>query len=353
MATQLVTSGDNIDVALELFEKGIAKESIGKFSDAILLYREAFKLNEKVDKVYRNRLSMQKDHDHSNDSPLMRNPELLGQKLNRLSLTDDGETSVSQVRHDDGEPTNDQEGAEVEGCPLLELLTDDVLIHILKYLAMARAPDWVSLARSNKRLAHLGFDTSSLWRDLSLDIYSTVYPSISKKEIEFQSHNIYKGWKDMYFKKPFLKFGGVYISICTYLREGSSAHSLSWTNPIHIITYYRYLRFFKSGTCLRLLTIAEPHEVVPKFTKDWKENGLKDVFNGFWTLEEDGKLTIEGEGVVKDCQFTQELRVSGRRHNQLKWISSYCINAENVQTFFSLSKEKWFAFSRVKSWPIE
>lgn len=349
----------DVEKALELFEAGIEKEHIGKMSDAVQFYRRAFKIHDAVDKVYRERVHAKYQKQQRAQQEHLEKQRKVLAGLKKLSVkNNESQQDLDQLQDASQlELTEEEEAALIDShCPLLEYLPNDVFVHILKHLALGRAPDWVSFSLTCKRLAHLGFDTSSIWEALSVDVYRTVYPSLIRSELDHQAHTEFSGWKNMYFKKPFIKFGGIYISVCTYLREGSAADSISWSNPIHMITYYRYLRFFKSGTCLRLLTVSEPHEVVPKLTEDWKKNGLQDVYNGFWSLEEDGKLTIEGEGVIPNFQFTQELKVANagrRKHNHLKWIRSFCINQDNVESEFLLRHEKPFAFSRVKSYALE
>lgn len=50
-------------------------------------------------------------------------------------------------------------------------------------------------------------------------------------------------WRRCYIEHPRLRFDGCYISVVTYLRRGESN---SWYAPSHIITFYRYLRFYAS-----------------------------------------------------------------------------------------------------------
>lgn len=347
---------DNIVLALELFEKGTDKEHIGKLSEAIEFYREAFKLHSTVDKVYREKLTKQKQKEDDMKKLERRvRKKLIISKNVRLdksqekTTTDDSEKAgVVELE----EPA--EEDQKVEPCLLLEYLHDDVLVYLLKYMALhGFSPEWINLSLTCRKLANAGLESSDIWKSLCLQAYKTSYQSLqSNKRIGLLASDSYDGYRDMYFKKPFMMFGGVYISICTYLREGSSHETLSWTNPIHMITYYRYIRFSVTGRCMRLLTVAEPQDVIPKFTPDWQANGLKDVHMGFWSLEDDGTLIIEGEGSVENCQFTQILKVSNagrRKHHQLKWVRSYFHNSEGAENEFSLKNEKWFTFSRVKS----
>lgn len=321
---------DSINVALELFEAAIEKESIGKFSDAVLYYRRAFKLHHTIDKVYRE---------------TQFNKEKTAEAEEKLA----GEFKGLAIKQTPEESEDLESEEEVDTySPILELLTDDALVHMLRFLAVVDPPTWMSLSLSCKRLAGLGFD-SSVWQNLAINTFSP-----SKEWLTKHVDEHYMGWKDMYSKRPFIKYNGIYISTCTYLREGSVADSISWSNPIQMITYYRFIRFFKSNRCLRLLTVTEPGEVVPKLTKNWASTGLKGVHEGTWRLNEDsGELSISGEGSVPNYVFIQEFKVasgSRRKHNQLRWVTSSCIDARGEQSEFNLRNERHFVFSRVKSY---
>ena len=79
----------------------------------------------------------------------------------------------------------------------------------------------------------------------------------------------YPTYAHMFHHRPRLRFAGVYISTVNYPRPGaSSPNQVSWTTPVHIVTYYRYLRFFRDGTAISLLTTSEPIDVVHYLTKE-------------------------------------------------------------------------------------
>lgn len=52
----------------------------------------------------------------------------------------------------------------------------------------------------------------------------------------------------MYTERPHLRYGGVYVSRNTYIRVGIM--NLDCRNPVHLVVYYRYFRFFEDGTVL-------------------------------------------------------------------------------------------------------
>lgn len=93
----------------------------------------------------------------------------------------------------------------------------------------------------------------------------TPFPS----DIPTQLPSPLSSWSEVFHTFPRIRFTGIYISTVNYTRAGAaSAYSnVSWNSPIHIVTYYRYLRFYPDGTVIYILTTVEPMEVVPHINK--------------------------------------------------------------------------------------
>lgn len=76
-------------------------------------------------------------------------------------------------------------------------------------------------------------------------------------------------WSQVFQTFPRIRFTGIYISTVNYSRPGgASAFRTTWNSPIHIVTYYRYLRFYSDGTVISLLSTTEPIDVVPHISKE-------------------------------------------------------------------------------------
>lgn len=77
-------------------------------------------------------------------------------------------------------------------------------------------------------------------------------------------------WSEVFQSYPRIRFTGIYISTVNYTRPGatSSYQNVSWNSPIHIVTYYRYLRFYSDGSVVSLLSTTEPVDVVPHISKE-------------------------------------------------------------------------------------
>jgi len=201
---------------------------------------------------------------------------------------------------------------------------------------------------------------------------------------------VYPNYRALFRSRPRIRFNGCYISTVNYIRPGaSSPTSISWNSPIHIVTYYRYLRFFRDGTCVSLLTVTEPAEVVPYLVHEHMHNNhsgnlpsavMKDALAGRWRLsgpavpsvpiscssdagiieqegkaEAEGTLHIETAGVTPRYMYRMALLLvsAGRaaRNNKLAWKGYWSYNRlTDDWAEFGLKNYRPFYFSRVKSY---
>lgn len=334
------------------------------------------------------------------------------------------------------------EGVPAPPCPMASL-PDEILVHILRDVAVSDIASFVRLARVCKRLAYLVTTENQIWRrvclgpefgfggmhyrwqtavtwgpldaeeneaissgpNLSLPtpepasklqhaahdlVPLTPTERAAREHAEKQSatltllHSTYaSSWQRMFRARPRLRFGGCYISTVNYLRSGqASANATTWHSPVHIVTYYRYLRFYRDGTCLSLLTTAEPAEVVHHLSREalllhrpaaqahLPSVVMQNAYKGRWRLgrpsdtaeeagegEADGDVFIETEGVGK---YLYRLDLSlgsagkhGPRNNKLVWRGFYSYNRlTDDWAEFGLKNYKPFYFSRVRSYGI-
>lgn len=70
----------------------------------------------------------------------------------------------------------------------------------------------------------------------------------------------------MYTERPRVWFNGCYISKTSYLRYGERSFQDQFYRPVHLIEYYRYVRFFPDGTALMLTSPDEPAQTVGKLS---------------------------------------------------------------------------------------
>jgi F-box protein 9 len=211
-------------------------------------------------------------------------------------------------------------------------------------------------------------------------------PPMPTELTQFLVPSVYPTYRTLFQRRPRIRFSGCYISTVNYTRAGqSSPTSITWNTPIHIVTYYRYLRFLRDGTCISLLTTSEPADVVPYlYTEHMHKNHstlpsavMKDALLGRWRLtgpglpislpttsssnaelaerEREGTVVVETAGVTPKYTYKMLLRLSnaGRsaKNNKLTWQGYWSYNRlTDDWAEFGLKNDRAFYWSRVKSY---
>lgn len=330
----------NAEVAISYWEKGVQKEKDGSMNDAIKFYREALKTNEGVEKLYRKKLF--EEHE-------------LEKRLEQLRLDSIDSKTSTGLPEDQTEA--DEDDSLRDPCWLLDILPPDVLSRIVQYVVLDSGESWVHLSLTCSVFNRLCFHEMNPYKTFAHLIYPKQHydeigmdlngiSNIGVWEKEFWGINYHKMLKE----RPYVKFEGIYISVVNYLRYGASEEgSRSWLNPIQMVTYYRYFRFYPDGSCLRLLTTDEPSMVVSHFSRETPPRNSEMCR---WSLGFEhgfGHLTITRSS--SKYSFVEELQIKDQGtkiHQRLKWLSSVVIDKEGEATECSMKKEKPFFFSRVK-----
>ncbi|KAI1401448.1 hypothetical protein F4819DRAFT_328774 [Hypoxylon fuscum] len=401
--------------ALDFYEKAVEKETTGKLGDSLQLYRKAFRMDDNVDQSYRNKhfpgrwtkptqqvnpsnapVTVPNTAHHSLEGPTLSLPDLI--------------TSFSALRIEGSPP--ECEGVAPPPCPISEL-PDEILVHILRDVAIADVGDFVRLAQVCKRLAYLVATEDQIWRRVCLgaevgfggmhyhwqrgiaweplDHDAASLEELARRRHEESRaatnvflHKLYKSsWQAMFRRRPRIRFNGCYISTVNYIRAGqASMHQVTWNSPVHIVTYYRYLRLFRDGSAISLLTTDEPAHVVHHLTKEnlaLHQGGggphlpsavMSSSLKGRWRLSSsldnpeagladmEGDLYVETEGVGAKYMYRMELtfRSAGKataRNNKLAWKGFWSYNRlTDDWAEFTLKNDKPYFFSRVKSYSV-
>ncbi|WEW58010.1 hypothetical protein PRK78_003477 [Emydomyces testavorans] len=283
--------------ALEHFEEAVKKEAQGSLGDSLNLYRKAYKLDSEVDQAYRKKhfppttvqllgtnpsnasATVPNTAHHSSEGTVLSAPELIA--------------SFAHLAIPVAEPII--ENAPPPSCPI-SIVPSEVLGEILKHVALLDPASFARLALVCKRFAYLVAREQPIWRRLcqgpefgfasmhysfSCSIEGqreyTLRPRYNPFPLDSTALQIPKPlstWAQVFQTFPRIRFTGIYISTVNYTRPGahSSFHNASWNAPIHIVTYYRYLRFYSDGSLISLLTTTEPVDVVPHISKENIEN---------------------------------------------------------------------------------
>lgn len=282
------------ETALEHFERAVEKEGQGNLGESLTHYRRAYKLDAKVDQTYKEKHFAhrwkQTNPNPSNATSTVPNPaHHSSAEAGEALSTQDLISSFARLPILGAPPIIERDTP--PPCPIAELPAE-LLVGMLQIIGMKDPALLARLALVCKNLAYHVFTENLIWKQVALGynfglasqqynfvtdvqgrelIYSTLeedeaddLPPITEDSFPRDTT-----WREVFHQHPRIRFSGVYISTVNYSRPGgASATAHVWSNPIHIVTYYRYLRFFRDGTCISLLTTHEPIEVVPHLTPE-------------------------------------------------------------------------------------
>ena len=365
------------DEAISLFEKATYLEEQGRMSDAVDIYRRAFKLNSNIDLIYRSTYSNKHLSKDKGKNALVRVDDKKVSKINVDELIDSFHDVhlEDQVEHPDDAPS------------ILLFLPKDIWCHIFEVLIETAPESWFNMSITCKKMAYIGFGNNTYKFLCNLIYPRQVYEEnepyksrlVVEKDIQLpipldQSLILphYKSWKRMLHERCFIKYGGCYISVVNYYSEGAKGeNSLSWTNPVRTITYYRYLRFYPDGTVAKMLSALPPDRVVPWFLRerqhipDAEQNEATKIYRGRFTINSTGEVHIQienGSTSYLTFHYYFQIKSLGQfKHGKLNWTKYYAVRKatspedDRVGEImeYTLRNEKPFKFLRVKSYHIE
>lgn len=295
-------------------------------------------------------------------------------------------------------------------------LPDELLLEVLAYVAIFDVASYARLALVCRRLAYLTMTEDRIWRRLVLGMEvgfgAMVY--CFKRKVNGQSFStgieyeqpgrglspticiarkpllplspIYPTYLQMFKLRPRIRFSGCYISTVNYSRPGTIGSHITWNTSMLIVTYFRYLRFFRDGSVISLLTTTAPIDVVQHLNfeqlRHFQERPrsslpgacMKDGLSGRWRLsgdpfeihdsegtaelhskEGEGEVHIETEGVVPKYMYKMQLAISSAgkcsRNNKLTWKGYWSFNrVTDDWVEFGLKNDHAFYWSRVRSY---
>ncbi|KAI3983975.1 hypothetical protein MKX01_035102 [Papaver californicum] len=124
-------------------------------------------------------------------------------------------------------------------------------------------------------------DPALIHRSLPDELLHEIIGAVENHRI-FQS--TYQGsWRKMWLLRPRIRTDGLYVSRNTYVRCGTPEWKTS--NPVHVVCYFRYIRFFHSGRFLYKNSSQKVKDVV-KFM-NFRAPKADSVFGGRYTLSYD------------------------------------------------------------------
>ncbi|PKS12769.1 hypothetical protein jhhlp_000980 [Lomentospora prolificans] len=447
--------------ALDHFEAAVVREAQGNLGDSLNLYRKAFRMDSRVDQTYRKKhFSAPASRPPQSSAPAGPQgpgpPKALPQSSQQPRFIPVHQRPDHRLQNLAIVRSSAIQGTPAPPCPISDL-PEELLVHIFRDVAIVDVADFARLSRVCKRFAYLVATEERIWRRVCLgtefgfagmhyqfqtDVYWDPLPPthlddddepwttsgdtpppdgapldgtplwLSPEERAERAARrkqqttlallpafYASSWKQMWRNRPRIRFNGCYIATVNYIRSGiANANHITWNSPVHIVTYYRYLRFFRDGTVISVLTTAEPVEVVPYLTKELMATHrggaaphlpsivMQHALPGRWKLvsasesapessepvgttaaaaaaaadqNPEGDLVIETEGVVGSkyiYRMDLSLRSAGKaaaRNNKLMWRGFYSYNKlTDDWAKFELKNYQPFFFSRVKSYGL-
>lgn len=229
------------------------------------------------------------------------------------------------------------------------------MLQILRHLVLNSVSTIPYFALTCKKFFLLSRDPS-VWQYACTQVFKEPGMSLEESRLHqllyverFDGH-----WMRMFIDRPRIRYDGVYISTCHYIRPGVS--ETAWEKPIHLVTYYRYIRFFPNGTILKHLTTDEPKHVVKSLVPGFNK---KQCFHGnFVVIDDDQVLIRMKDSTLKNETFKLSLKIKTThrgRHNKLNWIDYCSISCipDRDDDHFDLKMFKPFFFSPVRSYKVD
>ena len=239
-------------------------------------------------------------------------------------------------------------------------LPQEIIINIIKWNVIEDISHILNLCLVSKKMFLLTRE-HGIYKFLCERMMIVQYPFHS---LEAELREVYRSnWFSMFLEKPRIRFNGVYISRVNYMRFKNKAYPFAllinrsgeaetYYQPIHMITYFRYLRFYTDGTALMLTSTIEPQRIVRQLNPTLKGT-LKGFCFGYF--EFDGttvKLSLKDDD-RKGYSFNFELKivcVKGKWQTKMEWVEYNVEKIGSHSSVIPLNSLKPFHFSKVKSY---
>ncbi|CAH0765710.1 unnamed protein product [Bemisia tabaci] len=357
------------DEAKTLFLKGAENERAGKHYEAIQFYKRAVQLVPDIEfRIYNSNKTVQFRSTETDDEDEPENQSNLGE--DSLPVEDVILLVQREMAKDQNYsclPENVQTDTHISALPF------EILLYIFRWV-VSRDLDLRSLESCALvcRSFYLCARDEELWKSACQQMWG-----LKVQPLQSPKHN---RWRRTFVESPFIKTSGCYISKTSYIRHGENSFQDQSYRPWHLVTYYRYLRFFGGGQVLMLCTPIEPAQTVGQLRRRSCSNNS--VLSGHYLISDDvvtvvfhqttttpisifGSKNRKSKNVPKettDSAFHMEFQIlnyKSRLNVQLVW-RRYALyqkkgNNPEIQSTFDLAHSRFppLWYSRVKSYTTE
>ncbi|KAI8880927.1 hypothetical protein K501DRAFT_296163 [Backusella circina FSU 941] len=197
---------------------------------------------------------------------------------------------------------------------LISNLPNEIMLCIISHLALHATWTIPSIARVCKRF-YLYTRDPTVWKYVCIRVFKTPFMTLKESQVVQKSYlsKYNDSWLCMFIARSRIHYNGVYISTCQYVRRGVS--DTGWDQPVHLVTYYRYLRFFPNGTVLHHITTRQPHKVVRELHQGFLK---RQTFHGIYHhLDDTLQIEMSDPNVPRE-KFCLVLKVKPKKGRQIK-----------------------------------
>ncbi|KAI8063564.1 hypothetical protein BC940DRAFT_107880 [Gongronella butleri] len=330
-------------LAMKHYAAGIQHEQEGSLTHAMLCFQTAFKIDPDIDVIYRGRRASSsssvdwEDDEEQGQLTTLPNPANLELQFSQEQL--------SYTPRKKNKPV------------LINKLPGEILVAVLCEVSLQSLGTIAQFARACKAF-YLFTRSPTLWRHASEYLFKQ--PNALPTP-QFDQVALYQSqWLDMMKHRPRIRYDGVYIAVCQYVRPGEA--ETAWARPVHLVTHYRYVRFFPDGTMLHVLSNDEPAKVVRQLAPGISSKRKWQLFRGNFQWDGATKVSVTMQEIARPIeQFRMEFDIQhpypntkNRRKPYKMLLSAYTSKRTDREELnvYSLSHVKPFVFSPVTSYVV-
>lgn len=296
--------------AEKLFLDATDLERKGKVFEAMRLYRRAVQLDPDIEfKIYEQSKNAVNNNVGARAASAPRdNKNSIGdgceeEDLSEVNLVERFHASILNGNGTLFERGNAGAGVIVTGGLHISDLPMEVILIILKWVVSSHL-DIRSLEQCS--MVSKGFYLCA--RDN--EIWKLACKRVWGRGASLTKESGHTSWRGMFIERPRVCFNGCYISKTSYIRYGERSFQDQFYRPVHLIEYYRYLRFFPDGTVLMLTTADEPQHAVYKL----QNRNRSDILKGHFRFNSDIVTIIVKKNEEK------------KQHNRMRGFADFELN---------------------------
>jgi F-box protein 9 len=173
----------------------------------------------------------------------------------------------------------------MQEAPVLQALPDEMMVEVLTHVSPYVLGHVACVCKAWRAVVA----DERLWRQACDQAFKQQFDQ------EAMTHEVVgfdNSWRNFFLVRPHLRFDGIYVSRNTYCRVG--VIEMRERKPVHMVSYYRYWRFFDDGTLnyrtspltvSRVAKSLRPRLISVSVNRDRYYSGDNTVFKGRWILK--------------------------------------------------------------------